>query len=304
MPEEVITNARRATDPNEIPEIEQDTLNDAVEMITRQMCTTLQNLLHLDYQLDITVEPMGPYPGYEDQGVKGLVPLDKDGLVDPEDVLIPHVFVHLCHNSRVHKMYSEFTYDRNMLWYLRDETGIYSNFREKVCKSIYKNYTDIMGYHERIFMMRPHLYCPKEYTATDVLTINTVGHWQNLEGKYEFLNDKIEAELAFAQYKIPEDPESKWQTEQQYFQKIEDFASRVHEINELFVDGTYTHDQAFEQYREFFNEEFKDPYEELNEETGEMETKYYEPLYDFYEKFYIVYFNNLVPDEPDDNSAS
>lgn len=397
MADETVINVQPAEiDPiTVIPELEEETIDEALDFVRNKICSTLGILYSLDYDLSTWTHALYPYPSidyiYDGMGVPDptddygelLIPKIADGryeddasqipyvilngagpqmhrlslwyknnedIITPENMVHPHMLVHLCHNTRMHKMYCEYTFDRKMLNYLRG-TGQYSYFRKMSCKSIYNEYMGVMKHHERIFMVRPKLYCPRQYHASDVLTIWTVGHWTTLQGKQEFLNDAIEVELAFTQYKLQSDPienflydglyppipvdefgdplpykmldgafvpdESqipyeiydgeaakmrnlgRYQQEAIYFAKLEAFAAKVHELNRMFKSGKYSHDKTFKEYRKYFNNEFRDPYLKKNKETGHMEKQYYDPLYDFYDKYYVIYFPDLFPDEED-----
>jgi len=271
----------------QIPELEEDTLDDGLNVVLSKSCTVLMNLLNREDPFNTRIISL--YPSQDEDSPVSYV--DKDGNYITVNVVIPNMMVHLCHNSRVHKMYCEFTFDRLMLNYLRS-IGIYSEFRDKACKKIYNEFKDDMGHNERIFMVRPRMYCPKEYGISDILTIGTVGHWRTMQNRREFLNDNNETELAFDQYKMKH-----LDKEEDFFRLMEAYVENLHSINIKLVDGTYTHNRAFEEYRNHFNLEFGDEYKKINPSTGVEETHFYNPLYDFYEKFYLIYFDDLIPDE-------
>lgn len=271
----VIRNTRSvpvSLDPPELPEVEQDILDDTAHFVAgiiAGLCVTLlgqenaRSNIHLMYYT-------------------------------PENMIEPHCYMHVIHNPRMRKSYIEINFDRLILNLLHSE-GVYTEFKEKMCKQIMDGYTDYMGAHEQTYIVRPKNNCPSTYQVSNTLTIYTVGLWESLEGKKEFINDPREVKLDWVQYKVDK-------SEQDYYNKLERFAAKVHDINiRLQYAGSMSPEDAYNEYKEFYNREFEIPYEEEDPETGEITEEKYHPLKEFYELSYFIDLLNFHYDFEDED---
>lgn len=265
------------SDQNNIPELEQDFLTDACDYIARIATTMMVNEAE---QANATyyIHEMG---------------------TTPENALLPHMMVHIAHNTRFNKTYMEYTVDRQLNYVLLN-TGKYKWFEECFCRKLELEFTDYMEFHERILIVRPNR-ARNHYSCSDRITMGTVGRWKSIvTGRHEFLNDDIETEHDFSKMK------AEAENYDGYYTSLEEHASHLSTINAKLDDETYTVEQAYQDYKHYYNDRFQHEYSEINPYSGVKDIKYYKPLYDFYEASFYIDFDGLVDtfkkeeDEDDD----
>jgi hypothetical protein len=163
-----------------------------------------------------------------------------------QNMFEPHVLLHIAKNKRMGKMYIEYDLD----YYLRHiliDADEYRDFCYDVSTKINKNYKyEIVRFWPEIVNPR---YDGVACGQNDILTLDTVSYWRSINGRFMFLEDKVECDMDRTKYKL----NSTWT---EFTRKMDLYIAKVHNINSNLINKNYTIPEAFQKYKELYNEEF------------------------------------------------
>jgi hypothetical protein len=167
-------------------------------------------------------------------------------ITELENMVEPHILLHMGRNMRMGKMYIEFGLDYYMHNILIEE-GLYRDFCATIATKIQNNYKyEIVKYW-------PETTSPDYGGAAckqnNIVTLSTVSYWKSINGHYQFLEDRAEVDIDRNVYRINE-------SDLEYQRKMELYVAKIHLINKNIENGNYNIPQAFAKYKELYEDEF------------------------------------------------